>query len=133
MRKLATFKAPYPQSFGKMWTVDIGQLNCAITVQISRAERRKPAVGSTNIWCRRDQACLIIDREARALGRTGFDNDNFVVTIEIHINQTRRKILENPRLGQAHRYRFARISHNLKRAKLNGIAQNPMRIPRCWL
>ena len=108
-----------------MRAVDIGQLHQAIPVQISRANRRQPAVVLADEGRSGDEPGLAIDREPRTELKIALDYDHFGGTVPIHIHNPRGDILEYAGFGEAQDHRLTIAQPEGKGAPLLGFAKDP--------
>jgi hypothetical protein len=110
----------------KMRTIDIGDLDTAIAIQISYSGRCKPAVALSNWPCRRPSAIRIIDRQHGTAGHVGLDDDHLGPPVLIQIGQARLDILEDAGLGQPQASTLAVGQVNLQCGPLDRISQHAM-------
>ena len=84
-----------------MGTVNIGNLDVSITVQIRSTNRRKPTMSSPNMRGRRLKlAVLVINCQTGTKADLGLDDHNLLISVAINIDQARDRVFEYMGLRQ---------------------------------
>ena len=95
MHKRAVREPPYAEGLCKMRTVNVGNLDHSVPIEISGSDRCQPAVRASDMWGRCDLAGRVIDGKLCASGVQGLDDHNFRRSVIVEIDQTGGHIFKN--------------------------------------